>query len=364
MRCDVCEREQENSQFLPIPLSTERQPTCVSCLLQRHQDFVAYLEAAAQSSTPDAYLRTASGPLQETGYSLTCLSETLQFLDELKTKLAQWGGRTLYRRKVGGQAEMEFRCLTGDSCSFRAWARELEDTTLQFQVIQPHSCFELDRARSFLAQENEAFAKLCKTLESQLPQEMLDELHHFPNGLEALKGSFKTLHDTVHHFEDEAIAHTWTGHCPWRRARGETNEAPGTEALNGLLHIAQTNGCGPDVEAYIRSNLGTEVTSSYFQQRGYLLLLTLAPEDDLLPMLQRRIQVLLYANKLIQQDLQLLSYRLLKPMVMRNHAWMVSLLWQALRHKQGQLTTYPLPGVTRPEDSNTPGLYDIIREQL
>ncbi|TNE43088.1 MAG: hypothetical protein EP343_34340 [Deltaproteobacteria bacterium] len=365
MICQQCEREQPKEQFLPLPQSIERQTTCVTCLLERYQHMVSFLTHAQSQEQPDQALATASGIAQHAGYQLTCQSTDLPNLNALKQQLSSWGGRMLQRRKIQASWQMEFRCLAGDSCSFHAWAQEHEDSeALTFQVLQLHSCSELRQTQEALARENQQFLQTIEALTSLLPSKKMSEAIQYSTSLDAIKGVFKTIHNDLHAEEDLAIAHVWEGECPWRRARGESNRLPNTEDIAALLSLAQAHQVPSPVLQYIQNNLETTADSSYFQQRGYLFLLCLSPLEDLSQMLVRRVQAMVYARHLLQQDMQLLCYRLLKPMVMRNHIWMISLLHDAYLWRQGEATSFPLPGTTEPTDSNQPNLYDVVQAKL
>lgn len=365
MICRQCEREQPKEQFLPVPQTIERQSTCVTCLLESYQNMVSFLAHARNQEQPDQGIATASGAAQHAAYQLTCQSKDLPNLDTLKQELSSWGGRMLQRRKIQASWQMEFRCLTGDACSFHAWAQEHEDSeTLTFQVLQLHSCSELMQAQEVLARENQQFLETMEALTQLLPSEKEREAIQYSTSLDAIKGVFKAIHNDLHAEEDLAIAHVWEGECPWRRARGESNRPPTSEDIAALLSLAQDHQVPTPVLQYIQNNLGTTVDSSYFQQRGYLLLLCLSPLEDLSQMLVRRIQAMVYARHLFQQDMQLLCYRLLKPMVMRNHIWMISLLHDAYLWRRGESTTFPLPGTTEPIDSNQPNLYNVVQTKL
>lgn len=369
--CPCCMLSRPKQAFLPVQAQRERQRLCIWCLRDETAARLTFLDAAVASPQPDAFLLRCAPSLREAGFQITCGLEMLADFSEVKAAAQRWGARTQARRQdKEGLWHIHFKCaLDGvagstaeEGCAFSAVALEQsEDRAFQWQVLAEHSCTAGTPILHALWSEVDAFRTFVAKTETWLSPTMMAEVDAWPASLAEVNTTLKVIHEGVHAAEDAAVSASWEGPCRWRRMRGQRNEPPTLVDIQPLCALAIEHGCGVATQAYLDAHFHVEEHSTYFQQRGYFMLVALAPLPLLEEVLARRVQVLHYASRLLEDDLFLLCYKKLNPTVLRNHAWMVAMLYQALRFRQGHNdSAFPLFGHTSPKDSADPDLYQKL----
>ena len=331
-------------------------------MLEEHRKYLRFLEGAVQAERPDQYIFGVPDAEREAISALTCQQEPLHSTAELNQKLRKHGARPQSRSRKGGLQRIDLRCAQDDGCSFRGVILEKEPGGIMLlQELHTHSCNDVQSWLQAELQEVDAFVAFINRLDTLLLEESRQAANALSTDYQGFFAIMKNQQNELHQKEDAAVEEVWPGECRWRRARGTKNEPPGLEDLEKLRQLAQQRGCGEAVDAYIQANLHTDLDSQYFQQRGYFMLLTFAKEEALREILDLRIQVLLYARNILQQDQYLLCYSKLKNKILRNHVWMIALLIYALRFSRGHRDfPFPLPGITKPEDSDITDFYESL----
>lgn len=354
MKCPNCQQEREQCFFLPSPGKRERHTQCVFCQYSHYQNLAKFLEEASRHVRPDEYIRYTTGILQETAFAFTCFEKPLASLAELKAELLALCSHPLQQDRSGELIRFELACVIEKGCGFHGFAMELQENgPLVLQVVKPHTCKEVDRNLNKELAEVAAFKNLAAMLEPHLSREKREWITRCSVEYRQVSSVYKMLQNELHALEDEAMLAIWELPCRWRRGRGETNQPPGMADLERLAAIVQSRNFGKDVMDYVQAQFYVTQESGFFQQRGYFLLLCCAAPEILQRIWESRIQVMLYARNLLDNNMFLLCRQRLNLTMLRNHIWMIILLSQALRAVKGE-SPFPLMGITAPKDSEMP----------
>ena len=354
MQCKICRQELADNCFLPIPAQNDRYHECVFCLCEQYRQLGQFLAGAAQSAAPDRYLGEVSGQVPRTVWSLTCLQQRLSSIEELKRELFTLCLHPLQQDRTQDLMRLELACGCDDACVGRGVAFELElNGPWLLQLLQPHTCQAEARQLTADLLETAEFQRVVTLLQSWLTPERQQAIAALPTAYRQVSQIYKRLQSELHECEDAAVQTVWGLPCRWRRGRGETNCWPEAEDLQRLAGLVRSHAWGTAVAAYVATGFQVAPESSYFQQRGYFLLLCCAESAHIRRILEQRIVIMVYAAKLLADKLFLLCRQRLNLTVLRNHIWMVMLLLQALRALGGK-GPFPIMGITDPKDSELP----------
>ena len=353
--CTICHNEYESRYFLPCPNSTEPHGECVLCMQKRFAAIKTFVDQIALGENFTSCIDGKSTEEKSYLQQITCWQETLASMAILKQKLREIGMRVHSEKREKNLLRFQFKCAFHTDCNLHFISLEKQDGTHVLQKFADHSC--QDRSLHQEWQEVKYFLEAIEKLQQYLNDGERQQIQEYTTDYRGISSVYKKLQQRIHDIEDEVIVSVWGADCRWRRGRGEANRQPQPQDLQRLKDIVVAMYPQPEVDAYIAQKFATTETSSYFQQRGYFLLLACAPPSTLRNMIALRIQAMCYAQKLLQEDMLLLCWKKLNSTVLRNHIWMILFFIKVFETGKH---SFPLMGKTPPLDSESQDLYSYL----
>lgn len=358
-QCNRCKKEKDAQYFLPVPKETESNAVCIFCWQEYYQNLASFFTKICKEESPVASLSFVNEETWQQVSSITCREKQVSSLSEVSNEAKQQRAVLSCQQRIRGQLHLEFRCFENKECSFQAFAMETANG-FTWQLLSSHQCIDNGGLEKVL-QELQACQNFTTKLSSILPQSAQDEVNSWSKDYREISAVYKREQDLLHSLEDKSIEKVWGLPCRFRRARGKENIKPQPEDLKRLEELFIEAKVDNSVIEYIQAKFQVAEESSYFQQRGYMLLLLISCRENLLQCLYKRIQIVLYASSLIESGMFFLAYKRLNPTVLRNHIWMVLLFLLAQQSFQGK-HPFPCPGTFAPFDSDDPEFYPSLEK--
>ena len=353
--CAVCHSKYENRYFLPCPNNIEPHSECIFCMQKRFSAIKTFVDQVAAGENFAACIDTKNAAEKNYLHQITCWQETLDSMTILKEKLREIGMRVHSEKREKNLLRFHFKCAFDPDCKLHFVSLEKQDGTHVLQKFADHSCQNGSLQQEW--QEVKYFLEALEKLQPYFDDKERQQVQEYTTDYRDISSVYKKLQQQIHDIEDEVIATVWGPNCRWRRGRGEANRKPQPEDLQRLKDIVVAVYPQPDVTEYITQKFATTETSSYFQQRGYFLLLACASPSTLRKMIALRIQAMCYAQKLLKEDMLLLCWKKLNSTVLRNHIWMILFFIKVLETGK---QSFPLMGKTPPLDSESQDLYSYL----
>lgn len=358
MKCICCKKELDKSFFLPHREDITRYEKCVSCLYNYYNSITTFLKEAMQEDIPDTYIQKVEPVLFEVAKDITCYEYDESSLTSFAKSMKLLHAKPNQLKRTKDTLKIELQCATSCDCHFSGFYFSDQERHV-VKIQQRHTCNSKTRNLDKKFHEVSRFIAFVSRLETCIQDQQKEQIEKLSVDYFDISGVYKVLQEELHNLEDTTIKNIWGMPCRWRRARGEKNIAPEKEDKEKLLKLAEEKNLPQKVLDYIHSNFQTPIESTYFQQRGYFLLLCMAKPEDLKKIIEKRIQIMLYARNLLKNNFFLLCNKRLNCTVLRNHVWIILLLMLALK-SSNNLELFPLMGVTNPRDSELDNFYEII----
>ncbi|WP_372371094.1 hypothetical protein [Candidatus Uabimicrobium sp. HlEnr_7] len=359
MQCNTCNKELDIKYFLPYPQREELHIDCVFCMHKRFSVVSKFCKVVADEGVEFAF---SSLSQQEKSFvnDVTCLQKELLSINELKKIFRENYIRPEGETRDKNLLRFRLKCACDSTCSYDGMAIERQDGSFLWQTFNNHSCSERNLEQDWL--EIEKFESLVGLIEKVMPSDSIVKANEWSTDYKTLSKVYNKGQQEVHDLEDQAIKEVWGLPCVWRRARGEVNELPSQEDVVTLKEIVKKRELlSSELDDYIDNNFYVP-QPSYFQQRGYFILLMCSSLSILQDIFEARLRVMYYARNLLQQDMFLLCFRRLNRIVLRNHVWMLGFLWQVMMARKSS-EPLPLMGKTTiPLDSESKSLYEDLND--
>lgn len=359
MQCKTCNRELDIKYFLPYPQREELYADCVFCMHKRFSVASRFCKTVAEKGAEFAF-SLLSHQEKNLVNDITCLQKELLSINELKKVFRENYIRPEGETRDKNLLRFRLKCATNSTCNYDGMAIERQDGSFLWQIFSDHSCSERNLEQDWL--EIEKFKSLVNFIERTMPSDSIMEVNTWSTDYKTLSKVYNKGQQEVHDLEDEAIKEVWGLPCVWRRARGEVNELPSQKDVMALKEIVKNRELlSSELCDYIDNNFYVP-QPSYFQQRGYFILLMCSSLKTLQDIFEARLKVMYYARNLLQQDMFLLCFRRLNRTVLRNHVWMLGFLLQVMSARKNN-ETLPLMGKTTiPLDSESENLYEALSD--